>query len=341
MKVVVVGAGAIGGLVGGLLAEDKKDVTVIGRQSFVEVVNNKGLKIKRIDGRELCVKPNVSAQIEASKGANAVLLCVKSQDTVEVCKSIKDYIEPETVIFSLQNGVRNGELINSVLKENRVVRTVVMFNSIFLNQGEIYQGSEGPVIVESVPWARPVVDYIDDTLKKAEAGCVYEDDIEGVLWSKLLFNQLNSIGAATNSEARVIFTNPKTSKIASQCLEEGKTVILNSGKHLKEMGTKSIEGLIKLLSMPLTEREAMVSKMFKMDAAIPSTLQSVLRGKRTEIEYLNGEIVRLAEMTGQKAPVNKALVDAVKQVEESAVNGRTQFFSIDELGEFVSQYKKL
>jgi len=316
MKVVIVGAGAIGGLVGGLLAAEGKEITIVGKNDFVEAVRKNGLKIKRVNGSQFNTAPNVTSDIEEVKGADALLLCVKSQDTVDVCNSIKDYIGKSTVIFSLQNGVRNAELINNVLMDNKVVRTVVMFNSIYLKPGEISQGSNGSLIVEDVPWAKGLVDYI------------------------CKFNMLNAIGAATNLDTSFILTNRTTARIVRDSLKEGKKVITGSGKILKGMGNRTIDDLITLLYIPAFIRKIIMSRMYKMNAAMPSTLQSVLRGKRTEIDYLNGEIVKLAAATNQKATVNEALVAAVKEVEQSAINGNIKFFSAKELEKFITEYRK-
>jgi 2-dehydropantoate 2-reductase len=91
--------------------------------------------------------------------------------------------------------------------------------------------------------------------------------------------------------------------------------------------------------MPLMVRKVIVSQLFKSDEAVSSTLQSVLRGKGTEIDYLNGEITRLASKNGLKAPVNEALVKAVKDVERSGLNGKTEFYTKDELKALVDEYK--
>jgi 2-dehydropantoate 2-reductase len=336
MKLAVVGGGAIGGLVGGLLAADNKDVTVVGRQDFADTVRSSGLSIKRIDGEILNIRPRVTTSIRDIKSADALMLCVKSQDTVEVCESIKDYISPDMIIFSLQNGVRNRDLIRSVLKNNRIVRTVVMFNSVYIKPGEISQGSDGSLIVEDLTWARETVNFINDSLKKAGLGCIYEDNIEGVMWSKLLFNLMNAVAAATNLGAKDIMADPDTSRIARETLKEGKRVVIGSGRTLKNMGGTSINALLFLLSTPLFFKRLMLSRMNKTDVVMPSTLQSILRGRKTEIDYLNGEIVRLAGETGLDAPVNKALVEAVKAVEVSMEEGSAKFYSPAELKELIS-----
>lgn len=340
MKLAIIGSGAVGGMVGGLLSESKRDVLIFGRQEFIDSVNSNGLKFTGVDGTKIMIFPCMTDDLSRISEADAIFLCVKSQDTADACLGIRDYIKPESIVFSLQNGVRNAEIINSVLT-NKVVRTVVMFNTISLKPGEILQASEGPLIVEDIPYVHDIIDYINEPLKRVGAEVNYEDNIEGVLWSKLLLNQMNSIGAATNSQNRSLFIDPVLGSISRECMEEGKMIVENSGIHLKGMGDKSIEGMIKLMSMPLKDKEIIVTQMFKIDGAVSSTLQSVLRGKATEIDYLNGEVVRLASKTGQRAPINEALVKAVKDVEQSGLKGNLKFYSKDELKELIDRYKRI
>lgn len=335
MKIAIIGAGAVGGLIGGLLAYDKKDVIIIGRPDFVNSVKEKGLYLKLIDGKRITAAPYVTTDISEIRGVDAVILSVKSQDTVEVCESIKYYISPDTVIFSMQNGVRNAELIRSVLKDVKIVRTVVVFNSVYIKAGEISQGSNGPLIFENLPHVKEAVKYIETSLKIADICCKYEDNIEGVILSKLLLNLLNSIPAATNLDTVTMLVNPTISKIALNMMKEAENVVTSSGKVLKSLDGKSIRQMLMLLSLPIFLRKLILARMFKTDTVIPSTLQSILRGKRTEIDYLNGEIVSLAEATGQKAPVNKALLEAVKAVEQSSSRGSIKFYSPEQLSELV------
>ncbi len=182
-KVAVVGAGAVGGYFGGMLARAGVPVVLIGRPAFAEAVNKNGLRIDSTKFQET-VRVEAASEISAAAGADIVLFCVKTTDTAAVSRELKKHISPESVVVSLQNGVNNVEEIRNA-SGIEAIPSVVYVAAAMPVPGVIKHLGRGDLVVGP---ANERTEQLASYLASGDVPCRVSDIIEGELWTKLVWN---------------------------------------------------------------------------------------------------------------------------------------------------------
>jgi 2-dehydropantoate 2-reductase len=322
-KIVVVGAGAIGSLVGGLLARAGEKVTLIARKAHVDAILENGL---RIDGVLGSFTVPVSAAVALDFKPDLVLLAVKAQDVETACRQIEPYVQ-QALVVTLQNGVRSDIIVSSLLPKENIISGVVMFNGQYLKPGQVSYGGGGPLVIgEAFTDNGPRVREIRELLGHAIPTKV-SDNIRAAHWTKLLQNNLgNGLEAITGLPVTEFMRHAGVRRIGLLAVKESYRVINKAGFRPGPLPGLMAPVLL-LVKVPLPMGSWMMS-LFRgsVKTVVGSTLQSLRRGRPTEIDYLNGEIVRLGQQAGMPTPYNSLMVDLVKEVEKSG-----QFYSCDEL----------
>ncbi len=320
MRVVVVGAGAVGSFVGGMLARAGNPVTLIGRKDHVEAIRRAGLEVGGLVG-PFRVRLDAEESPESVKDAGVVLLCVKSQDTASTCAALAPHLPPGAPVVSLQNGVRNVDSIDEALGAGRGVGGSVIFNAVFLEPGHVLFTTTGEVMVGATSRDGrfgPVMETFARDARRAGLAIHVTPRIDGLLWSKLLINLNNGYGALTGQSIEEGVSDPMARHVSAALLGEGMRVCRESGIRLETIPKVDPNRLLRILSMnlpPFLLRIVLRLLVKIHPEARWSTWQSLAKGRPTEIEYLNGEIVRLAEAHGLHAPYNRAIRDLVKEAE--------------------------
>ena len=295
-KIAVVGAGAVGGYFGGMLARAGAPVTMIGRQSFVEAVKNSGLQLDTVQFRET-VYPEASTDIAAAAGAGVVLLCVKTTDTASTAKSLAGHISSEAIVVSLQNGVNNAEEIRAAAGID-ALPAVVYVAAAMSPPGYVKHLGRGDLVVGP---KNAQTERIANFFLRARVPCRISENIEGELWTKLIWNcALNAISALGRVTYGEIFASPDARHIIETLVQELLAVARAKGIHPPglEDPKAALAGALKIAE--------------QMSGTRSSTAQDMARGKRTEIDSLNGYVARLGEQLGVATPVNHALYALVK-----------------------------
>jgi len=300
-KIAVVGAGAVGGYFGGMLARAGAPVTMIGRRAFAEAVKNSGLQLDTAQFRET-VYPEASTEIAAAAGAEVVLLCVKTTDTASAAKSLAPHICHEALVVSLQNGVNNAEEIRAAAGID-ALPAVVYVAAAMSPPGYVKHLGRGDLVVGP---KNAQTERIASLFLQAKVPCRISENIEGELWTKLIWNcALNAISALGRVTYGEIFASPDARRIIETLVEEVLAVARAKGIHPPglEDPKAALAGALKIAE--------------QMSGTRSSTAQDMARGKRTEIDSLNGYVARLGEQMGVATPVNHALYTLVKLQESN------------------------
>ncbi len=299
-KVAVIGAGAVGGYFGGMLARAGAPVTMIGRRAFAEAVKNSGLQLDTVQFRET-VYPEASTELAAAAGAEVVLLCVKTTDTASAAKSLAPHICHEAIVVSLQNGVNNAEEIRAAAGID-ALPAVVYVAAAMSPPGYVKHLGRGDLVVGP---RNARTERIASLFLQAKVPCRISENIEGELWTKLIWNcALNAISALGRVTYGEIFASPDARRIIETLVEEVLAVARAKGIHPPglEEPKAALAGALKIAE--------------QMSGTRSSTAQDMARGKRTEIDSLNGYVARLGEQLGVATPVNHALYTLVKLQEQ-------------------------
>jgi 2-dehydropantoate 2-reductase len=301
-KVAVVGAGAVGGYFGGMLARAGAPVVFIGRPAFVDAVKKNGLFLDTLQFQER-VNVEASAELGAARGAPIVLFCVKTTDNSSTAKTLAPILAPNAIVVSLQNGVDNVEQVHAAGIAN-VLPSVVYIAASVPEPGRIKHGGRGDLVVgpESEATKR-----IADLFVPAGVPVRISANIHAELWTKFIANcALNAISALSRAKYGRIAADTETWRLVEGTVVEVLEVAKASGIHLGPMAEpQQAFALARKIATQIPE-------------ALSSTCQDLMRGKRTEIDSLNGFVTHRGAKLGIPTPMNHALWALVKIAEAAA-----------------------
>jgi 2-dehydropantoate 2-reductase len=326
MKIAVIGAGAIGSVLGGLMARAGVDVTLIGRQSQVSAIHRNGLAI---DGALGSFVIRVPAHEKLDFVPDLAILAVKTQNIAEALRENQFYIQAAPVM-TLQNGARADQMVADIIGGERLYSGVVLFGATYLEPGKVTYATAGRLIIGK-PFGDPdpeTLRQIAETLGKAMPTST-TTTISGAHWAKLIVNENNALPAITGLSIQEVNRIPELRKLSVLLMKETLNVFRASGIVPAALPALPIGLVTLLLRMPVVLAQVVPilgSRSLGQIPVLGSTLQSVKRGEKTEIDYLNGEVVALGKRTGTPTPYNTAVVSLVHQVED-----QHQFLSVEQL----------
>ena len=298
-KIAVVGAGAVGGYFGGLLARAGAPVLMIGRPAFVEAVKKNGLFLDTLHFQE-SVRVEASTELSAAGGAGIVLFCVKTTDNSATARALSPLLAPGAMVLSLQNGVDNVEQIRAAASID-ALPTVVYVAASVPEPGRVKHVGRGDLVFGP---RNEKTECVAALFSRANVPCRISDNIDGELWTKLIWNcALNAVSALGHAKYGQIAVSADARKVVEAVVEEVLAVARAANIHPPglEDPKVAIAGAMKIAT--------------QMAEALSSTAQDMNRGKRTEIDSLNGYISRRGAELGVPTPINHALYALVKLVE--------------------------
>jgi len=306
-RIAVLGAGAVGCYFGGMLARAGAPVTLIGRPLHVEAIARHGLFI---DGLQFQQHIQVAASTEISNAGDAevVLFCVKTLNTEEASRSLAPHLAPNATVISLQNGVDNVERIRSASNIDAFA-AVVYVAAAMTAPGRVKHSGRGDLILgdllgrarEDEPRRRQL-ERLASLFERAGVPCRVSNNVRGELWLKMIINcAYNAISALGRAPYHRAGGNRWTRELMIKVNEEALEVARAAGVRLPDVDM--VETVLKI-------SESMAN-------ATSSTAQDLTRGKPTEIDSLNGYLVRRGAELGVPTPVNQTLHALVKLLEES------------------------
>lgn len=298
-KIAVVGAGAVGGYFGGLLARAGAPVVMIGRPAFVEAVKKNGLFLDTLQFQE-SVRVETSTELSAIRGAEIVLFCVKTTDNAATARTIAPLLAPNAIVLSFQNGVDNVEQIRAAAPIE-ALPTVVYVAASVPEPGRVKHVGRGDLVFG--PRSKET-ERVANLFSRANVPCRISDNIAGELWTKLIWNcALNAVSALGHAKYGQIAASADAQKVVETAVDEVLAVARAARIHPPglEDPKVAIAGAFKIAT--------------QMAEALSSTAQDMNRGKRTEIDSLNGYVSRRGAELGVPTPVNHALYALVKLAE--------------------------
>jgi 2-dehydropantoate 2-reductase len=328
-KYGVFGAGNIGCYVGGRLAAAGNPTAMVGRAPLMTEARTSGITLKDVDGNESrVVPPSFSAgeDPELLADAEVVFVCVKSPGTPEAARILRSALPSRCVVISFQNGLRNTTVLREGLPGRTVLGGMVSFNVVRGPGPAFHQATSGPLVIEAGPGAEGAA----RALRSARFEVEVRPDFVEVQWSKLLLNLNNAVNALSGIPLKAQLSQRGYRRIFAAAQREALAALKMAGVKPVSFG-RMIPRLVPIaLGLPDFLFFAVARTMIEIDPEARSSMAEDLeRGRKTEIDHLNGEVVRLADEAGVPAPVNRRLVELVKAA-ESAGKGSPRF-STEEL----------
>lgn len=294
LRVAVIGAGAVGCFYGGMLARAGHAVTLIGRAQHVRVFERDGLRMQTLSFDEQ-VPVAASTEAAAVAGADVVLFAVKSPDTEATGEQMRPHLKAGALVLCLQNGVDNAERLRAVLPGVDVAAAVVYVATEMAGPGHLRHHGRGELVIEpSADSAR-----LAQALIAAGVPTEISDNVRGSLWVKLILNcAYNALCALGKLPYGPLVERPGVREVMADVVAECRAVAAADGV--------TLPGDVDLAVRRIAET---------MPTQFSSTAQDLMRGKLTEIDYLNGYVMRRGTALGVPTPANRVLWTLVKLAE--------------------------
>ncbi|MFP6560045.1 ketopantoate reductase family protein [Paraburkholderia sp. B3] len=299
MKVAVMGAGAVGCYYGGMLARAGHEVVLIGRAQHVEAVGRDGLRLETQQFDERIGRPHLvaSADPAAVEGAQLVLFCVKSTDTESAGAAMGPHLAADTLVLTLQNGVDNAERLRGTIAQE-VAAAVVYVATEMAGPGHVRHHGRGELVIEPSSQSESVA----QTLAAAGVPTEISANVRGALWAKLIlncaYNALSAIAQLPYGRlVQGVGVRDTMRDVVAECVAVARADSVNLPPDI-ELAVRRIAET--------------------MPGQYSSTAQDMARGKRSEIDYLNGFVVRRGEALGVATPANRLLHTLVRLIEDKA-----------------------
>ncbi len=305
-RVAVLGAGAVGCYFGGMLARAGVPITLIGRPRHVDAIQRDGLFFDGLHFQER-IAVSATAEIQAARDAGIVLFCVKTLDTEDAARALSPHLGPGAVIVGMQNGVDNVSRIRSSTGIE-AIPAVVYVGAAMTAPGRVKHSGRGDLVIGDI-WGndglRQRLGGIAAMFENAGVPCRISENVEGELWTKMIINcAYNAISALGRARYGELVRQPETRAVMRQVTEEALAVARAGG--------------VRLPDVDMVETVRRIADA--MSEATSSTAQDIARGNRTEIDSLNGYLVRRGAELGVATPVNQTLHALVKLLESGTSN---------------------
>lgn len=315
MRVGVVGAGAVGGAIAALLARAGNEVEVTARGAHLDAIREGGI---RLGGAWGGYTAHVEANELLTRGPELVIVATKAQDAVAAIEGNLRVLRGIPLLI-VQNGLDGITNARAAAPHSDIVGGLAVFASSYLSPGEITVTTAGKLVVgvdggDDLP-ARYVARALNTALPTELVA-----NFAGAQWTKLVINQVNALPAITGLSVQEVVSRRPLRRILTASMRENVRIGLANGVRFAKLQGLGPRGLRLLSVFPLWLGQLLPLAMSSRLGARPnpgSTLQSIRRGQDTEIDYLNGSVVRAADLAGRSAPINAKMVELVHDVEKS------------------------
>jgi len=315
-KIVVVGGGGIGGITAAYLKEASYDITIFDvDKAHIDSINNNGLFIDGLRGEK---RIDINATTTLKGTYDIILLSVKSLHTTDALDSLMPHLTPNSIVVSLQNGI-NEDIISEKIGEERTIGCVIGWGATNVGPGHLTFTSEGQFIIGRLDGTiDPQLKELKNILETVTKTIIVEN-ILGQLWSKLLINCcIATIGVCFAADVKKLVSNQQMIPIMVGLASELITVPQHAGIQLAKFEDILDMELFRINDFNDYKRAVAIMKMAgEHHKGIKSSMwQDIEKGRNTEIDYINGYVEKKAEKLGIPTPINKALIQLVKDIEK-------------------------
>lgn len=316
-RIVIAGAGAIGCLIGGLLAAGGHPVTLLGRPRMLDPIRATGLRLTDFAGLEAHVAPKaleLSETPDCMKDAALVLVTAKGGATAEMAAQIAAHAPPEAPVISLQNGLGNAETLRDLLPGRDIRAGMVPFNVVPAGPGHWHRATSGDIVIEAGPG--------DLAARLTVPGLTVTEDAEiaAIQWGKLLLNLNNALNALSGLALRDQLMSRNWRRLMADQMAEALDVLRAAGIAVKSTTPLPARVVPHILRLPTPLFSRIAAQMLTIDpTARTSMAYDVRAGRGTEIDQLQGLIVELAANRGISAPICTKVAEAVREVTETGI----------------------
>ncbi|MBU1523990.1 MAG: ketopantoate reductase family protein [Candidatus Omnitrophica bacterium] len=316
-KVAVIGTGAIGSLALGYLKDKDESVCGVIRPYQVEPFIREGLIIEGVRGRKIIKDLSVATKLKQE--VDLAIFSTKTFDLEEAIRNNLDYLKGAYVL-STQNGVTADHILEHYFDKEKIITGIVMFGATFYPPNRVVHNFEGELILGNI-FGQNLDNFkpIEEILAKAFEVNLTEN-IKGKKYLKLFLNLSNCIPACLGKSMQEVFCDIEICIVAIRLIKEAYQIATKSGINLESLPTypkERIEGFVKMDEEKAAVLFSKIMTSLSKEPLYGSILQSINRKKPSEIDFINGEIIRLAGVNNLEAALNTRIIELVHRVEET------------------------
>ena len=343
-KHTVFGAGLIGGFLGGVLTSLDLTTTLICRSAVKKKLTN-GLLLTDYSENKAMVKAlNLIDNEDLATNKFENLTCdflwitVKCTAIESVSKAIHPFVKKNTIIFCCQNGLGSDQIIKAQFPNNTVLRVMVPFNVAEPKAGHLHRGSEGTMYIESTPVVEAMIKGLTQKISTPIMRVKQATNMDEILWAKLQLNLGNSVNALADIPVKSMLEQRAYRQVNAALMKELLAVTKALKIDLPKLTAVSAEYIPTILSLPSFVYKRITKKVLAIDPTVRSSMWwDLSQGKKTEIDHLNGAVVRAAEALGIPCPANKNIIQLIKKMEQTPLANRTGGIAGKALLKMISQ----
>ncbi|WP_194457176.1 2-dehydropantoate 2-reductase [Bradyrhizobium sp. CCBAU 53421] len=309
----IAGAGSIGCFVGGMLAASGRRVALLARPRLIQEIASNGLRVSSFDGSERMVSADrliLSDDPSILRDVQTVLVTVKSADTGEIAELIARHTPADAAVISLQNGVGNVPLLRDRLPGRKVLGGMVPFNVVALGDGRFHRSTSGDIVIAQDDAGTAALLSVPGLAVGSTA------NIDGVQWGKLIVNLNNALNALSNIPLRQQLAQRGWRRLFADQMVEGLAAIRAEGIVSVSPTPLPSSWMPPLLRLPDALFDMLLGRTMKIDPEARSSMwEDLQRGRRTEIDYLQGVITAIADRRGLAAPLSRRVIELIRKAE--------------------------
>ncbi|WP_170404314.1 2-dehydropantoate 2-reductase [Ruegeria arenilitoris] len=318
MKIVIAGAGSIGCYCGGLLAHAGHDVTLLGRPRILDPIGDKGLTVTDFSGLDRHVAAqNLTLTEDASclATAEAVIVTVKTSATAEITDRITQYTPITAPVLSWQNGIGNARMLRETLPDHDVRAGMVPFNVVPTDPACFHRATSGEIVIQNGPGA------LGQRLSSPDLPVIESDNIDAVQWGKLVINLNNALNALSGLTLKKQLLDRNWRRLMADQMTEALAVLRAVGHPVASTTPLPAWMTPYVLRLPTPIFTRIAARMLTIDPnARTSMAYDLMAGRLTEIDSLQGEIIRLGMQSGVATPICTKVRALIEQAPEIALS---------------------
>jgi 2-dehydropantoate 2-reductase len=319
-RIAILGAGSVGCFIGGAWQAAGLPVTFIGRPKIAQDVAAHGLTVSDYSGWQAHFGPG---EVDYETGperlgeADVIALCVKSGASRDAAREIARHGRDGALIISFQNGVSNVDVLGEELGGRfEIARGMVPYNCAYLGKGRFHKGVAGArLTAENRDKTRALAARIGE----GPAALSLSDDMLGIAWGKLLINLNNAINALSGRPLLAEIRERDYRRVFAAAMREGLGILNRAGIRPAKVGDVAPRLMPAVIDSPDWLFNRLFIKRWKIDAKARSSMSDDLaNGRKTEVDYINGELFALAQKIGMASPINSKIVELIRAAEAGA-----------------------
>lgn len=337
-KHIIFGTGLIGGFIGGVLTSLGAATTLVCRPAVKQKLAN-GLLLTDYSGNKataeklhLIDNEDLATDIFKNYPCKFLWITVKCTAVEQASKEILPFINKDTIILCCQNGLGSDEVIKTQFPDNLVLRVMVPFNVAEPKAGHLHRGSEGTIYIESSPAQTSTLMRLVELINRPLMPVKLTEDMDSILWAKLQLNLGNSVNALADIPVKSMLEQRAYRLVNAALMKELLAVTDKFGITLPKLTAVSAHYIPTVLSLPSFLYKRITKKVLAIDPTVRSSMWwDLSQGKKTEIDHLNGAVVRAAEKLNIPCPANKNIIQLIKKIEQTPLANRNGGISGAEL----------